>query len=228
MDLIKDLESAPLYLIPIITLGVGLVGSLHCASMCGPLIAASSYDFKSNSIYQIARLFGYLLMCFVLYFFGKKLILDNMISLSSAAEWIIAITFMLIGFKFIFDFKIKTPSFLEKLNQRVFKFSITQKNLHFKSALVGFFSVLLPCGYLYTFLFSLIALQSLSLSTLAIFFFWLGTLPALLFGVHLIQNKVIHKYLPKRKFTGMAFILIGLITLYDQFEYKYYFKDALF
>lgn len=228
MDLIKELSVTPLYLVPFLTFIVGAIGSIHCVSMCGGLIIASTNNFKSNLIYQVARLLGYVTMGTILHFFGRQLILTNMTSISLAAEWIIALIFVLIGFKLAANIKMSTPKFLEKLNQKIFRFSLKQKNIDLKALMVGYFSVLLPCGYLYTFLFGLLAVDNFFISIMSMMTFWLATLPALLFGTHLIKNQLILKYLPQKRVMGIIFLCIGVFTLINQLENKYYFKEALY
>lgn len=213
-DLIKSLNEAHLFLIPFIALVIGLMGSLHCTTMCGGIILASTQGKKSALVYHFGRLLGYLLVMSLLYFLGKSTFHLFIPKISFWAEVLVGVTLILVGFSFIIGSRlaIKIP-FLQKISKGLMSSSFKQKNVFFRAGLVGFSSAFLPCGQLYLLLFSLLALNSFNIALLALTFFWLGTLPALVYGMNFVKKIFQTNDRKKAILVGSLFVMIGALSL---------------
>jgi uncharacterized protein len=169
---------------PVAALVAGLVTSLHCAGMCGPLACwltpvKPEDDAATLSVtYQVSRLFGYTLLGAVAGGLGRVpfWFLDG--SLSRAFPWALVAFFLVVAFGW--DKRLPRPLALARLSLRVQQ-ALRGRSRLGGAALLGFATPLLPCGPLYF----LIALSAFSGSALAgaqfMLAFGFGTLPLLWF-----------------------------------------------
>lgn len=144
----------------------GFLGSWHCAFMCGP-VACYVTERKSLWPYQMGRLISYVLLGLLSgsisgFFINSKY---GFVRYVSVFILIILLFVMLLSDRQIvrlppgmsrFYFKYKTSGFM-----------------------LGLFTVLLPCGWLYTFALSASAAGSAYGGGLVMFLFWVSTLPSL-------------------------------------------------
>ncbi len=92
-------------------------------------------------------------------------------------------------------------------------------NSHFtRSFLVGFLSILLPCGLLYGVILGAIAMQDITLAVLSIVFFWFGTLPAMVIAPEIFRKIVrpFQQYRPK--LYALTLMMVGVMTI----SYRFY------
>jgi len=162
---------------------IGLLGSFHCAGMCGPLaLARPGHSILANLIYNLGRVMTYSIMGIVVGLFGEGF---------AFAGWQQGLS---IGLGVIMFFVILFTRY------RHFDLPVTGKILRFwsfiKSQLsllvkarslyaslgIGLLNGFLPCGLVYVALFSAASLGSLLNSILFMMFFGLGTLP-MMFGI---------------------------------------------
>lgn len=201
---------------------VGLVGSLHCIGMCGPISFALSQDRGSQLlikrlVYNIGRITTYALMgCF----FG---LLGMSFSIAGMQQWvsltlgIIIILYLILPPKYFL--------FLEKItfarNANVWiklRFAKLFKNKTFSGQyMIGLLNGLLPCGLVYVALGAAIASGSYWKGMLNMAMFGLGTLP-LMFIFSLTSNfvnisfrKKLTRFIPVFLFSlAVLFVLRGL------------------
>lgn len=161
---------------------MGFLGSWHCGLMCGPL--CSNFMNRQDFVfYQFGRLLSYLAVGTLL-FFGVKYFLNiDSRPLKLVASVIYGLLFIYFGLAQLNVIRSGRAS----LKYAKVQFSVFQKNrrmLQKFPILLGLFSGLLPCAWLYSFLFLSTQMNSLPNAYLLIFIFWGTALPA--FAVELI------------------------------------------
>lgn len=204
---------------------MGLVGSIHCIGMCGPLVMALPMNSLSNFqkgvsilLYHIGKITSYFLLGILLGLFGSQL------PLYGVQENLSIVIGSILLFYVIYLIFIKSKwlpkilyfnmfySYIIKMMGRLFK----SKNI-VVFFLIGILNGLLPCGMIYIALTSAIATHNVLQSGLIMVFFGLGTFPALVmvaiggqyFGI--IFKKKVQKLLPVFIFTmGLLLILRGM------------------
>ncbi|MEI6507111.1 MAG: sulfite exporter TauE/SafE family protein [Bacteroidota bacterium] len=195
----------------------GLLGSFHCAGMCGPIALAvptygnsSSEKIFSKLLYNLGRVFTYTILGAILGAFGTGLKLAGLQqSVSILAGSIIILSVILSRIKKNnFSFQFFSSNFFGKL----FKQRSAVSTLG-----IGLLNGLLPCGFVYIALIASVATQDIFKGMTFMFFFGLGTIP-MMFTVSMIGQfltiKVrssINKLFPVFAIIiGCLFILRGL------------------
>ena len=202
--------------VAVLSLVAGFGGSLHCVGMCGGLVTATCERSKDVFRYQAGRLLGYLLLGV---FAG---VLGSFLSFKDYPAWLSLIPALFMGLIFIFmgirKFKnqkveVPLPSFMKKSYFILWEKLVKKNTGVSKSFFVGLISIMLPCGLLYGVALGTVALQSLSLSILSVFFFWLGTIPSMVMAPELFRKIIqpLSTRLPKT--TAVALMALGLVTI---------------
>lgn len=201
---------------PWVSFLAGLGGSLHCVGMCGGLVTASCD--RSNDIfrYQIGRLAGYLLLGAFAGFLGSFLnigTLDPIFSLLPAL--LIGTLFIFWGIKNFQGKRAELPAsgYMGKIYARLWK-ALVQNNKNFSKAfLIGFISILLPCGLLYGVVLGTVAMEHTFSAIFSMIFFWFGTLPSMILAPEIIQRFIrpFKSKLPKT--FAISLVLIGIMTI---------------
>lgn len=165
----------------------GLVTSLHCAGMCGPLACAllptrgapgqpAADPATVSSVYQLSRLAGYTALGALAGGLGRAPI--NWLSHDALRwlPWVLVVFF--IGLAFRWDRYLRKPAVLGGLTLRLNQWARRRSPVT-AAATVGFATPLLPCGPLYF----IVALALVSGSALRgaefMLAFGLGTVPLL-------------------------------------------------
>ncbi|WP_400079814.1 sulfite exporter TauE/SafE family protein [Winogradskyella sp. R77965] len=203
---------------------LGLLGSLHCVGMCGPIAFMLPVD-RSNSykkvsqigVYHFGRLLAYSLIGLVFGLVGKSLYLFGIQQQLSIAIGILMIILVLIPYKTIGKYNLSQP--LNKLISKV-KSNLGQA-LKKKTAdtflTIGFLNGFLPCGLVYMAVFGAVATGSLLEGSLYMVLFGLGTIPLMTSAIYLgkFLNSTIKQRIQKAipvfvVVIGALFILRGL------------------
>lgn len=218
---ISELES----LVPWIALVAGLTGSLHCVGMCGGLVTASCHNKNDIFGYQIGRLLSYLALGLLGGSLGKLLnIKSQSFLLTILPSIIIGLIFIYWGIKSYLGMSHikKTPTILNQSYQKLWKKHVLNNQGKSKAYIVGMLSILLPCGLLYGIVLGTMATQTPTSALIGMFFFWLGTLPAMVFAPKLVQ-KILNPFkLKKPKIYALCLVLIGLTTIGHRATKQYY------
>lgn len=201
---------------------LGLVGSLHCAGMCGPI--ALNLPLRGNSfterlisgiLYNLGRTFMYGVMGAIFGFIGQGFLLLGIQRWVSITMGLILIVSVIAPFAFKrikfsnFDF---FTGFVRSSIQKLFQMR-SYKGLF----LIGMLNSLLPCGLVYLAIVGAIASGNMFYGSLYLFFFGLGTLPMML-AISLIGNaitsngrNILNKIIPYVVvLMGVLFIFRGL------------------
>ncbi|MCR9064575.1 MAG: sulfite exporter TauE/SafE family protein [Cytophagales bacterium] len=166
---------------------MGLVGSLHCAGMCGPLTLLLPSDkkkypvfFSGRLLYNLGRIATYAALGLVVGLVGQQSSLFVSRNALSIGMGVLILAFILIPDKWLNDFRIYQwmagyTNRLKAAFKRNFK-----EHYFFGQLVFGFLNGLLPCGLVYAALagsfIQLDALQGAAYMAL----FGLGTLPMML------------------------------------------------
>ena len=202
----------------------GLISSLHCIGMCGPIALMLPVDRnnpakKTTQIitYHLGRLTAYGTIGLIFGLLGKGFFLAGIQQQLSIFIGIAMIILVLVPEKIFAKYNFSKPVF--KLISKIKTTLGSQfKNKSYKSLYtIGLLNGFLPCGMVYVALFGAIAMQSASYGVLYMILFGLGTVPLMSSVVYLnsfltlsFRNKI-QKAIPYVAILiGILFILRGL------------------
>lgn len=168
-------------------LSLGLIGSLHCIMMCGPLVLgvskvsqASGVNLISHAIkYNFGRVSAYVLLGLGFAMIGEVFALVGFQRILSLVTGVILILLIL------FSMNIETTMLKSSKFQMIYKHYldfITSKLTSLaktKPVFLGFLNGLLPCGMVYVALAGALTSASVVDGMLFMLSFGLGTLPML-------------------------------------------------
>ncbi|GAB4135594.1 MAG: sulfite exporter TauE/SafE family protein [Ignavibacteriales bacterium] len=203
---------------------IGLLGSFHCIGMCGPIVLALPVEYKSNVdlffgrlFYNLGRVVTYTLLGIIVGLFGQKIFVIGAQQYVSVIFGIILLLSVLLPSQIKHRFtSIGFVNYLTNIVKRAFSQLIRSGNKS-NLFLFGIVNGLLPCGFVYVGLGSALSLGNVTLSTLFMLFFGLGTVPIMfatsVFGGFINNNlrTKINKLLPVFAIIlALIFILRGL------------------
>jgi uncharacterized protein len=201
-------------------LTIGLIGSLHCAGMCGPIAIAIPLakenwlkKISGGLLYNFGRILTY---GFLGALFG---LLGRGIKLAGIQQWVSIIIgiimILLVLFPFILREKFKIDSLFNGYSRRLTDgFRKLFKNESFISLFfIGLLNGLLPCGLVYVAIAGAINTNDVLMGITFMMLFGLGTTPMLL-GISLMGSMISIGL--KRRFSKVipAFIVtLGIIFI---------------
>jgi sulfite exporter TauE/SafE len=193
------------------------MGCVHCSTMCGAFVLTCSDTKKQNTGYQLGRLFSYTLLTFIVFLFSSIINFQSFNKeLALFASISLGIAFIYLGFQGLSGIKLKMkfPAFLQTKINKLWVIFIKKKEKNARvSFAIGSLSILLPCGLLYSLVIPLAAIDSLLWSCIAIFSFWLGTLPAMGVAPLLIKQMLLPLKQKMPVFLSCFFILFGILMI---------------
>jgi sulfite exporter TauE/SafE len=166
-----------------IAIALGLLGSLHCAAMCGPLMLAlpvppggAGRFVASRVVYQLGRITTYALLGIVAGLIGKSVFLIGM------QRWLTIALGAAILFGFFLSKKIALAAPVVRLVGKLkTAMSAQLQQRSFRAlGLLGMLNGLLPCGLVYVATAGAVSLGSVLESVGYMAAFGLGTLPTML------------------------------------------------
>jgi sulfite exporter TauE/SafE len=182
---------------------MGLLGSLHCIGMCGPLALALPVGNLENKIlarllYNSGRIVTYSLAGFIFGLFGKGLAIAGLQQIISIGLGIIILLSLFVNSR-LFQ-KFSSASFIYKFAGNL---KISLKKIFVISSYpamlgIGLVNGLLPCGLVYLALAGSLSTGDPFRGGIFMFFFGLGTAP-LMFAVSYIGNLTKHLSLTRIK-----------------------------
>lgn len=202
----------------------GLVSSLHCVGMCGPIAMMLPVD-RSNEAkrvlqiltYHLGKLSAYGSLGFVFGILGKGFFLAGIQQQLSITVGIFMIAVAIIPEKEFAKYNFSKPIY--KIISKV-KSSLGNqfKKKSFQSLFtIGLLNGFLPCGMVYVALFGALAMNSIQMSVLYMILFGIGTIPLMSIVVYLSNivtvsfRSKIQRIIPfVAVFIGVLFILRGL------------------
>ncbi|NDV15699.1 sulfite exporter TauE/SafE family protein [Muricauda sp. TY007] len=163
---------------------LGLLGSLHCLGMCGPIAFMLPLDQSSNvkktaqlSIYHFGRLLAYGIIGVLFGLLGKGLSLFGIQQKLSIGIGVLMIVLVLIPGKYLNGHKILSPiySLIGKVKSKLG--AELKKKTPDTFLTIGFLNGFLPCGLVYMALLGALAMGSAMEGGLYMMIFGLGTVP---------------------------------------------------
>jgi len=202
----------------------GLISSLHCIGMCGPIAMMLPVD-QSNPAkkvtqilsYHLGRISAYATVGFVFGLLGKGFYMAGMQQKMSIIIGLLMILVILIPEKTFANYNFSKPVFrlIAKVKEALGK--QFKKKTYQSLFTIGLLNGFLPCGMVYVALFGAIAMQSSSLGVLYMILFGLGTVPLMSSVVYIHSfisfsfRGTIQKAIPLvAVIIGMLFIIRGL------------------
>jgi sulfite exporter TauE/SafE len=161
----------------------GLITSLHCVGMCGPLACAlmpvrrdQGDPMAVSSVYHLARIAGYAALGGLAGGLGQAPLHWLGSDVLRWLPWVLVLFFIALAFRW--DRFLRKPAFLGGLTLRLSQWAGRRPRIEAAAAL-GFATPLLPCGPLY-FILSLALLSGTALRGVEYMLaFGLGTVPLL-------------------------------------------------
>ncbi len=209
-----------------------LIGSLHCAGMCGAFVAfamgtekqSAAGHFAAQSAYHGGRLVTYALLGAVAGTLGAALDLTGTVFGLQQAAMILAgvamVTFGVITLLKLRGVRIPRmplPGVLTRFVHRGHRYAGDRSPIK-RSLIIGLLTTLLPCGWLYAFAVIAAGTGSAATGALTMSVFWLGTVPILAslgIGVQRLAGPL-RRHIPAA--TAVAMVLVGLFSLTGRFN----------
>ncbi|MHC0440604.1 sulfite exporter TauE/SafE family protein [Flavobacterium sp. 3-210] len=203
---------------------LGLISSLHCVGMCGPIAVMLPVDHQDEAkkviqivTYHLGRLTAYAAIGFIFGLLGRGFFMAGIQQKISIFIGIAMIAVILIPEKTFAKYNFSKPVYkvISKIKSSLG--SQFKKKTYKSLFIIGLLNGFLPCGMVYVALFGAIAMQSASLGVLYMLLYGLGTIPLMTIVVYMhsllklpFRNKI-QKAIPYvAVFIGVLFILRGL------------------
>jgi sulfite exporter TauE/SafE len=201
-----------------------LLGSPHCAGMCGGFVAfytGQSTDgptWPAHFAYNAGRFLSYVTLGAIAGALGAGI---NQIGAAAGIARAAAIGagLLMVGWgiaTLLISRGVRVPLVSGRLLGRVSQHLIGRLGGHPPAAralLLGLFTTLLPCGWLYAFVATAAGTGSVAGGSLAMAAFWLGTVP-MMAGLGLAGQRIfgpLRRHLPA--ITAAALVIIGLLMV---------------
>ncbi len=162
----------------------GLLGSLHCVGMCGPIAFLLPIDRENNAkklfqifLYHFGRLFAYSIIGLAFGLVGKSLSLFGLQQQLSIYIGVLMLMVILIPTRIFNKYNFSKPLFgiISKVKNSLGKELKKKKPDTFFT--VGFLNGFLPCGLVYMAVFGAIASGNALQGCLYMLLFGIGTIP---------------------------------------------------
>lgn len=203
---------------------LGLVSSLHCIGMCGPIAMMLPVDRNNPAnktlqilLYHTGRITSYAFLGLIFGTFGRELYLAGMQQQFSIIAGIVMIVIGLVPEKTFAKYNFSKPVYkvLSKIKASLGGQLVKKSYKAFY--MTGIFNGLLPCGLVYAALFGALAMQDVTLGVTFMVLYGAGTIPlmsAVLYISGFIKGSArttLAKIVPFAVVAvGMVFIVRGL------------------
>ncbi|MEL1255540.1 sulfite exporter TauE/SafE family protein [Flavobacterium sp. DGU38] len=203
---------------------LGLISSLHCVGMCGPIAMMLPVDHQNEAkkvtqiiTYHLGRLTAYATIGLIFGLLGRGFFLAGLQQSMSIFIGLAMIAAVLIPERIFSKYNFSKPVYKIISNIKSTLGSQFKKKSYKSLFTIGLLNGFLPCGMVYVALFGAIAMQSASFGILYMLLFGLGTMPLMTIVVYLhsllklpFRNKI-QKAIPYVAVViGILFILRGL------------------
>lgn len=199
----------------------GLISSLHCIGMCGPIAMMLPVD-RDNSAkkvtqiltYHIGRLTAYAMIGFLFGLLGKGLFLAGIQQELSLFIGIMMILIIVIPERTFAKYNFSKPLYRLLSYVKTALGSQFKKRSYSSLFTIGLLNGFLPCGLVYVALFGAIAMQSVSLGIFYMILFGLGTVPMMSSVVYVNSFLTISFRSKIQKVIPYVAILIGILFIF--------------
>ncbi len=208
-----------------------LLGSLHCAGMCGGFVVFYSGStprgarrILSHTAYNGGRFLTYALLGLLAGFLGAALDLaGTLVGAQRIAAVLAGIFIFLWGVIGLLRargaeiFKTLLPDGVERFSARVLR-ALTDCPPVLRALILGLLTTFLPCGWLYWFVISAAGTGNALNGLMVMMAFWAGTVPVLLglgLGIQAVAGPF-RKKLPT--VTAVALLVVGLVLVFGRID----------
>lgn len=213
-------------MLPLSVLGASLLGSVHCAAMCGGFVclyAGERRGIASHMAYNGGRLASYLLAGTVAGLLGSTLDgIGVLAGVSRLAALVSGALLVVWGLSLALKARgialprwSSGPSFPSRILGPIVRRTRGTSPI-VRAGAIGLLSTLLPCGWLYAFVATAGGTGSVPAALVVMFFFWVGTLPAMLAvgaGLQRLTGRF-RTRLPLA--TAVAVVVIGALSIFGR------------
>jgi len=198
---------------------IGLLGSVHCIGMCGPLAFAVpslnpgiGYLVLDKVLYQTGRIISYCILGALIGLIGRQLWMSG---LQQGISIFTGVLIIAAACSRIFKLSAgRRSSLLLKPFNKMFGYALKHKANHL---IIGMINGLLPCGFVYLALAGALNMGNVALSVSYMFWFGVGTAPLMLlatigmgFTGTMVRQRI-NKVIPfLMLFLGCWFVLRGM------------------
>ena len=207
---------------------LGLVGSLHCVGMCGPLTLLlpnqGHFSFKfflGRLSYNFGRILTYSILGATAGFFGEKVSFFVSQRSLSIGFGVLILAYVLLPL--VIKNKISNPNFIYRFSnllKRAFTKLFKSKTFLAQFSF-GLINGLLPCGMVYVALAGAFLATNWSDAALTMMFFGLGTVPLMLpisLGMNQIRRFLGSKF---KTIISVTYVLLGVWLIYRGMDYDF-------
>jgi uncharacterized protein len=203
---------------------LGLISSLHCIGMCGPIAMMLPVDRHNPAkktvqilLYHLGRLTAYASLGLVFGLIGKGLYLAGMQQWLSIFAGIIMIVIAMVPERLFAKYNFSKPVYKAISKIKSSLGSQFKKRSNKALFMTGLFNGYLPCALVYSALFGAIAMQSEVHGILYMLLYGAGTIPlmsAVVYGAGFMSNNLRNLFVSTvpyaAVFIGMLFIVRGM------------------
>ncbi len=196
-------------------LAASLIGSPHCAAMCGLVAGTAGGGAVPVICYHGARLLGYLMLGLVAGSAGAGIDrLAGAFQIAGGATRVAGAVLVLMG----------AATLLAASGARPLGFAVPGRWIgetagrvrgwrpSTRAVALGGLTALFPCGWLFAFLAAAVGTGGPIPAAVAMAVFWLGTVPALV-GASLVVHRLAGRFRRRLPLVGaVALIVLGLVT----------------
>jgi len=219
MDALATFAAAPILL-------ASILGSPHCAGMCGGFVALYAHSARRHHVahllYNAGRLTTYLALGIVAAYLGSSL--DAFAGIGRVSAAVVGGALVLYGIALLLGVaplaelpllkRIATP--LAPVTQRIIR-----SDQPLKPFLIGAVTTLLPCGWLYTFVALALAAADPMTAASIMALFWLGTVPMMLGVGYALRSSLAFGAKRSPRLVGILLILGGALSLYSHLNHNH-------
>lgn len=199
---------------------LGLLGSLHCIGMCGPIAFMLPVDRENSFIkamqissYHFGRLFAYALIGLVFGILGKGFDLFGLQQHLSIAIGVLMIVVVLLPKKQMAKISLVTPLYSAVSKIKTAMGASFKKKTADTFLTIGFLNGFLPCGLVYIAVFGAIASGGLLQGSLYMVLFGLGTVPLMTSAVYFSGMIKTGTRVKLRQAIPVFVVIIGLLFI---------------
>ncbi len=198
----------------------GLISSLHCIGMCGPIAMMLPVNHKNPTkkalqilTYHLGRITAYGMLGFIFGLLGRGLFVAGFQQRLSIVVGVFMIVIALVPDRVFAQYNFSRPIY--KLISNIKGKLGEQFKRKSPDAIftIGFLNGLLPCGMVYAALFGAIAMQNTMLSVSYMFLYGIGTIPlmsAVVYATNFLTQPFRNKI---QKVIPLVIILIGTLFI---------------
>lgn len=196
---------------------IGLIGSMHCIGMCGPIAIALPIRSKTGfnralgiALYNLGRVSTYAVIGAIFGILGKSFYLAGIQRQVSVTLGLIILLSLVMPYSF--SQKNKVLAWWNKIFRNFYnEIAVLLKNSSFLSLfIIGIINGFLPCGLVYLALAGALAQTEIIDGSLFMIFFGLGTVPAM-YSIAWVSKYITLK--TRNRIRKASPILIGFFAL---------------